>query len=50
MRCADFHVFSLRVQGPQPLPREVRNPGGFRIYCFPILVSCRCRARPLPTA
>src|SRR5208337_4261061 len=20
MRCADFHVFSLRVQGPQPLP------------------------------
>jgi hypothetical protein len=20
MRCADFRVFSLRVQGPQPLP------------------------------
>src|SRR5208337_2522524 len=20
MRCADFHVFSMRVQGPQPLP------------------------------
>src|ERR1019366_9318591 len=31
MRCADFRVFSLRVQGPQPLPQEVRNPGGFRI-------------------
>jgi len=26
MRCADFRVFSLRVQGPQPLPKEVRNP------------------------
>ena len=26
MRCADFRVFSLRVQGPQPLPKEVQNP------------------------
>jgi len=26
MRCADFRVFSLRVQGPQPLPKEARNP------------------------
>jgi len=23
MRCADFRVFSMRVQGPQPLPKEV---------------------------
>src|SRR5208283_4181752 len=26
MRCADFRVFSPRVQGPQPRPKEVRNP------------------------
>jgi hypothetical protein len=31
MRCADFHVFSLRVQGPQPLPPTAQV----------ILPSCR---------
>jgi len=37
MRCADFHVFSLRVQGPRPLPPTAQV----------ILPSCR-RQRPLP--
>jgi hypothetical protein len=24
MRCADFRVFSMRVQGPQPLPHTAQ--------------------------
>jgi len=35
MRCADFRVFSMRVQGPQPLPPTAQV----------ILPSCRARQR-----
>jgi len=35
MRCADFRVFSMRVQGPQPLPPTAQV----------ILPSC-CRKPP----
>jgi len=35
MHCADFRVFSLRVQGPQPLPPTAQV----------ILPSCRRQRR-----
>jgi hypothetical protein len=47
MRCADFRVFSLRVQGPQPLPHTAQvilpwdagvTPG--RWHGWPVLIHC----------
>jgi hypothetical protein len=43
MRCADFCVFSLRVQGPQPLPLTAQVILPFRRLNF-----SACTRRPLP--
>jgi hypothetical protein len=50
MRCADFRVFSLRVQGPQPLPPTAQvilpslrdepfslTPPDFACYAYPMV-------------